>query len=1046
MTRGKQEICLVYHAPDETWGERVRDAILNEIAARKVQDVLDVIRVPRDLEEGAQWSEEIVERMAASVVVLVASRATTGEDWLGLLREGVQKARRRFVVRIDTERIGFLTELRPEFASEPVEWSGTLPAAARAIIEAALAETGVQPEPDERPSRTVPIDRLAGFPMSELAESAIRRARELAGRRPGGSLLTTDSILIAIADLGAKIEGSETTCSFLLKFLRRNGDAYDEARKRYFPKPQEETSPARMSANAHAILQAAAGLAERTQGVRRLGARHLLGALLDPRTDTGAIRWLHDAGADVEALRSEFFRVVVETTEDDKTTWRRALGIGAPRLTSIQPGFHSDDPSGEDFLDIHKEVNGLASLIAAWSVKPPLSIGLFGEWGSGKTFFMRKLRDRVAELSKSARDSGKRQREVAFYKNIVQIEFNAWHYIEGNLWASLVEHIFAHLQLSDDEPATEVDRRRTELLRRIFESEDLKAKKTDRQRELREVREARRLDLRRLLGWLREDAKQEAPEKIVEFLREKGVDQQAFEQARETLTGLQSLPGTLRYLAFQLRREPVRLLWFAAAVGLGALAARWAGEAIATALASAVAVLPLVQQGLRYVAWLRERNEEIDSRLRQKDQQEKVLEREIAEIDEAIQRDREELAQLAPDALLRRFVEDRTRSDDYRKHLGIIAVVRRDFEKLAGLFESQRTAEETGIENYDAKTVNRIVLYIDDLDRCPPRQVVEVLQAIHLLLAFPLFAVVVGVDARWVRKALRENYAWLADSSDHDGASPHDYLEKIFQIPYWIRDARVYGCAGMIDGLTRSSVAHRESAPARTSAAVSDGEPAPRPTAAAAAEAERATVLDEPPTRPARAVVQTAEPPPQVDLTPKGLELEEDEVNMMKVLDKLIGRSPRAVKRFVNCYRLVKAGMDEEELAAFLGRDRRKARYPAAMMALGLMTGAPDAAGRFIEEVLTKRPTNWQGLAAIARSLDSGPNSDWSRLGRALAALDAGRLREVNVEDFRQALPLVMRYSFQLHAPPRTAAPSGSPAQAEVAAAGVAARGPVQPA
>ncbi|MEZ5024500.1 MAG: P-loop NTPase fold protein [Chitinophagales bacterium] len=42
--------------------------------------------------------------------------------------------------------------------------------------------------------------------------------------------------------------------------------------------------------------------------------------------------------------------------------------------------------------------------------------------------------------------------------------------------------------------------------------------------------------------------------------------------------------------------------------------------------------------------------------------------------------------------------------------------------------------------------VERIVLYIDDLDRCPPKKVVEVLQAIHLILAFPLFVVVVGVD------------------------------------------------------------------------------------------------------------------------------------------------------------------------------------------------------------------------------------------------------------------------------------------------------------
>ena len=39
---------------------------------------------------------------------------------------------------------------------------------------------------------------------------------------------------------------------------------------------------------------------------------------------------------------------------------------------------------------------------------------------------------------------------------------------------------------------------------------------------------------------------------------------------------------------------------------------------------------------------------------------------------------------------------------------------------------------------------DRIILYIDDLDRCEPEQVVAVLQAVHMLLFFPLFAVFVA--------------------------------------------------------------------------------------------------------------------------------------------------------------------------------------------------------------------------------------------------------------------------------------------------------------
>ena len=39
-------------------------------------------------------------------------------------------------------------------------------------------------------------------------------------------------------------------------------------------------------------------------------------------------------------------------------------------------------------------------------------------------------------------------------------------------------------------------------------------------------------------------------------------------------------------------------------------------------------------------------------------------------------------------------------------------------------------------------------LKIDDLDRCPPEKVADVLQAVHLFLNFPLFIIMVCVDER----------------------------------------------------------------------------------------------------------------------------------------------------------------------------------------------------------------------------------------------------------------------------------------------------------
>ena len=95
---------------------------------------------------------------------------------------------------------------------------------------------------------------------------------------------------------------------------------------------------------------------------------------------------------------------------------------------------------------------------------------------------------------------------------------------------------------------------------------------------------------------------------------------------------------------------------------------------------------------------------------------------------------------------------ERAASSDYRDKLGVISQVRRDFEHLLAMIPGSAAAgtpetaagDAAGIERIP--NVDRIVLFIDDLDRCPPDKVVEVLQAVHLLLAFELFV----VESGWI--------------------------------------------------------------------------------------------------------------------------------------------------------------------------------------------------------------------------------------------------------------------------------------------------------
>ena len=103
--------------------------------------------------------------------------------------------------------------------------------------------------------------------------------------------------------------------------------------------------------------------------------------------------------------------------------------------------------------------------------------------------------------------------------------------------------------------------------------------------------------------------------------------------------------------------------------------------------------------------------------------------------------------------------------------------------------------------------IDRIVIFIDDLDRCPAAEVVRVLEAVNLLFGFELFVVVVAVDSRWLLRSLEGTFSEAFDTDDGPAPTPQNYLEKIIQIPFWLRPMEPAGfgrllttLAGEVDG------------------------------------------------------------------------------------------------------------------------------------------------------------------------------------------------------------------------------------------------------
>jgi predicted KAP-like P-loop ATPase len=89
----------------------------------------------------------------------------------------------------------------------------------------------------------------------------------------------------------------------------------------------------------------------------------------------------------------------------------------------------------------------------------------------------------------------------------------------------------------------------------------------------------------------------------------------------------------------------------------------------------------------------------------------------------------------------------------------------------------------------DKSEVKKLVVIIDDLDRCTPDRIIENLEAIKLFLNVDKTAFIIGADPRIVRHAIEHRYKTdnIENADDPDNRNKRivsDYLEKLIQIPY----------------------------------------------------------------------------------------------------------------------------------------------------------------------------------------------------------------------------------------------------------------------
>lgn len=663
----------------------------------------------------------------------------------------------------------------------------------------------------------------------------------------------------------------------------------------------------------------------------------------------------------------------------------------AARATSYPiADFWPDSVGGPDALGIEKDVRILASVLVAKDVDPPLALGLFGDWGSGKSFFMQELQAYIEELKRHARESDGKS---AFCENVVQLTFNAWNYSDTDLWASLTSEIFEGLARAMEKEG-EGDHPRERLLavatstRNVLD--EAKREKALAEGELRMSQER--------LARVREA--QPSPKAIARAAYQAVVQQPEIQKSvadAAKALGLQPDNETtarlldasrrrgkfIRAVAAASRAVRLRVVMIAALALLLSVLIGFTIQLVAqsalvgTLVAAATALGPLVPRARKALGLLKEAQkaaaENIEAAEKQLTKNVNEASQRVVQAAQRVEDVTRQLEDLHADKQMSNFLRGRVLSEDYTRHLGVISRARRDFQELSRILAEVKEQAAMGLPATERHLprIDRIVLYIDDLDRCPEKKVIDVIQAVHLLLAFPLFVVVVGVDARWLLHSLQQHSAAFMDDDEADDAesvhwrsTPLNYLEKIFQIPFTLRPMTKPGYWALIDRVTatkaaRTAVTTRR-AESRAEQPGSNGNGVGRPTRIAGGgqgngqDAQGPFTTEESETKTAT----ETETRRRIVPDPGFLSIGDFEREFIKKLFPLVP-SPRAAKRLVNVYRLVRAGVADDKRQEFVGEDGHGS-YRAVLLLLAIVAAYPEEAEDVLRELMTKpRPATW---------------------------------------------------------------------------------------
>lgn len=752
----------------------------------------------------------------------------------------------------------------------------------------------------------------------------------------------------------------------------------------------------------------------------------------------------------------------------------------------------TDSPSTEikDQLEIESDINALASVIAYRKVEPPLAVGLFGNWGSGKSFFMNKLEAQINEFAKLKND--------VYCQEVVHVKFNSWHYSDSNLWASLIMKIFEELQKYKKDDAglktliqnlnstkELIADSKIKLERVTQEKAELETRKTETEKGIKEqAKQLENLTLKDIAKEVWEDKSvQDNVSEIKKLLPGKLVDN--YSEVKTMVNELSSFGNqiieSIRIIyGFRKGSKPLALLFAVIVFGLlCALVLMNRDGAIdflnflnvkfavyVTALTQFVGfLLPAmgkVNTAYKNLKSLEDTYIKLEETKRKTHNEElQSLTNQLEIINAELKKQEEELSVLTKIEMqlnneiddiingkkLNQFIEARSSDKRYIESLGIISWIRKDFEELNFLLKMQNELNDEKLKELGKDKVenifkiDRIVLYIDDLDRCNQDIVVRVLEAIHLLLAFPLFVVVVGVDPRWMHNALsikykdflrpngrRKKNAELNPSVENNpilhptSATSYDYLEKIFQVPFVLKPIDDDGK----DKLIRSKFEEAKQFVDTTEKTIITNDSGTKNTddiqkietgeenvtiknKISTDNATKKSTLNEAEYEKQKEK-ERAEHEKKILAQSEFLKISEDEIQFMQDISFIIGDTPRTINRYINIYRIIRTHSKFE----FLDSNELE-HYYAAMISLAVITGQPESAQHFFEKLNLQSDSTTFG--DFVHSLVKEDKEKYDLLSSLMHQKNKEKflktIQNLKLDKFKKNFNLIKRFSFR---------------------------------